>query len=80
MDKMPKDFTIAILGTQFLNPSQDPDYELNLSIVQTFNSCTSLPDCCRYLVDNRLTCQKKELYSTSMTCVACESKLRSVAR
>ena len=51
------------------------------STVQTFNSCTSRPDVCHCLVvqipiDN----MSKNNPSTSMTHVACESKLRSVVR
>ena len=49
--------------------------------VQTFNSCASRPDVCQCLVvqipiDN----MSENKPSTSMTHVACESKLRSVVR
>ena len=54
---------------------------MELDTVQTFNSCTSRPDVCHCLVvqipiDN----MSKNNQSTSMTHVACESKLRSVVR
>ena len=52
-----------------------------LYTVQIFNSCASRPDVCQCLVvqipiDN----MSKNKPSTSMTHVACESKLRSVVR
>ena len=51
------------------------------STVQTFNSCTSQPDVCQYLVvQSPMDNMSKNKPSTSMTHVACKSKLRSVVR
>ena len=54
---------------------------MSLSAVETFDSCTSRPDVCQYLVlqiptDN----MSKNTPSPAMAHVACESKLRSVVR
>ena len=51
------------------------------STVKIFNPCTSLPDVCQYLVlQTAMDNMSKDMPSTPMTHVACESKLRSVAR
>ena len=46
--------------------------------VLTFNSCTSRPDACQCLVVQRSMSNIKP--STSMTHIACESRLRSVLK
>ena len=49
--------------------------------VQTFNSCTSRPDVCQCLVVQRpIDNMSNNRPSTSMTHVACETKLRSFVR
>ena len=51
------------------------------STIQTFNSCTSGPDVCQCMVVQiPMHNMSENRPSTSMTHVACELKLRSVAR
>ena len=50
---------------------------LTVHWVQTFNSCTSRPEICQCLVVHPCAIREKTKPSTSITHVACESKLHS---